>query len=302
MLAYNVFVVARFVWCCYAHRRAASEANSSANSRQKEERFAADLSRGQGTLKAVASAAPFLGLAGTCYGILAALYVGYSGSQARFVALIFARVGAALTTTVAGIIVAIAAVISYNLLRMRTDAFLPVGSLSITTSRKSGVSSFDFARVLPLRKRFSCMPPFALIAAPALACVVSLFLTFEPYETPTGLCVTLPPDHCRLGLVEPPIVLRVTNDGKLFLNVEPEDRKGLAKRILEIYAARSDRVLYLQGDNQVPFQTIADAIDSTRSSPAGGAMDITVRLITPQTQLENPLCHGPVWIGTPPRN
>ena len=70
---------------------------------------------------------------------------------------------------------------SYSLLRMRTDAFLPVGSLSIQNFGKSGVSSFDFARALPLRKRFSCTPPFALIAAPALACVVSLFLTFERY-------------------------------------------------------------------------------------------------------------------------
>jgi|SRR5579872_3760971 biopolymer transport protein ExbD len=303
MLAYNVLVVGWFIrrYLRYRRENLVLTADSSSTSQQNEKKSVADLSRGLGTLKVIASVAPFLGLAGTSYGILSALYFDYSGSRAQLVELIFARVGAALTTTVAGIIIAIPAIISYNLLRTRTEDILPARSFSKATPGTSVSGSLRFAQMLPLKKRFSCMPPFALIAAPALACVVGLFMTFEPYETPTGLSVTLPPDHCRPGLVEPPIVLRVTNNGKLFLNVEPEDWNQLAKRILEIYATRSDRVLYLQADNQVPFQTIADAIDLARSSPAGGAIDITVRLITPRTQLENPLCHEPVWTGTVPR-
>lgn len=300
MLAYNVFVVGRFLRYYYTHREASLEGNSVTNSQQGRQRLAADLGRGLRTMKAIPSAAPFLGLAGTCYGILSALYFDYSGSRSGLVALIFARVGAAFTTTIAGIIVAIPAVISCNLLRTLTDNLLPVRSW-MTSPGKPELGSFHFAQTVPLKKRFSSPPPFALIAAPALACIVSLFMTFEPYETPTGLTVALPRDHCRPGLADRLIVLRVTNDGKLFLNFEQEDRKGLANRLLEIYAMRRDRVLYLQADDQVSFQNVVDAIDLTRSSPAGGAMDITVRLVTPQTQLESLLCHEPIWTGPVPK-
>jgi hypothetical protein len=52
---------------------------------------------------------------------------------------------------------------------------------------------------------------------------------------------------------------------------------------------RKDPVLYLQAQDGVLFQIVADATDLTRNSPATSAdsHDITVHLITPQTEMEN---------------
>src|SRR5215831_9721805 len=48
---------------------------------RRQRTLVADLSRGLRTLKGIACAAPFLGLAGTSYWVLGGLFFGYSGSQ-----------------------------------------------------------------------------------------------------------------------------------------------------------------------------------------------------------------------------
>ena len=164
------------------------------------------------------------------------------------------------------------------------------------SSDENDLGSFHFAQTAQLKTRFSKLPPFALLAAPALACIVVMFIAFEPYETPTGLRVSLAPEQCTPGRVDRITVLRITNDGELFLNFEPEDWKELPGRLLAIYRLRRDRVLYLQAEDEVPVQIVAAAIDLVRNIPAANSesLGIEVRLITPQTEAENALCHGPV--------
>ena len=79
MLVYTVFVVARFFRRYYSVRRVFVP-DSTGPSQQSQESFVVDLSRGVATLKSIASAAPFLGLAGTCYGILGGFY-GLAGEH-----------------------------------------------------------------------------------------------------------------------------------------------------------------------------------------------------------------------------
>jgi biopolymer transport protein ExbD len=182
--------------------------------------------------------------------------------------------------------VAIPAAVSYNILRTRIEMF--ESELSNMTLALIA-HSFQFAQKLPLQKRFSGMPSFALLAAPALASLVAIFTHFQPYEVPTGLHVGLArreyEDDDRL------IVLRITEADKLFLNNTQEDWDSLRGLLSEIYSLRVHRTLYLRADDGVPFQTVVDALDIVENAPVTvgpqtvlmrtDKLNITVRLITP---------------------
>src|SRR5207244_3994217 len=126
-LGYTVFVVVRFSRRYYLARRESRallpDSNSVRTSQPGHKRLVAELSRGVATLKAIAWSAPFLGLAGTCYGILVVFSTGYVGSKSRFLSLIFLEVATTLIATVAGLVVAIPAAISNNVLRTRLEKF-----------------------------------------------------------------------------------------------------------------------------------------------------------------------------------
>lgn len=195
MLAYALFVLGRFYYRSYlAHREFGALVPDSTHAFQRRQRtLLAELSLGVGTLKSIASAAPFLGLTGTCYGILD----GFRGMTGTWdpLAMATASIGASLVPAVAGIIVAIPAILSYNHLRSSIERFerglsnMPVAACVPTLS---GVGrSYQFAQKLPLQSRFSNMPPFALLAAPVLASLVAIFTFFQPYEAPAGLFVRL---------------------------------------------------------------------------------------------------------------
>ena len=80
--------------------------------------------------------------------------------------------------------------------------------------------------------------------------------------------------------------------GEVFLNLERQDWNTLASRLSAIYRMRQNRTLYLVADAGVPFQRVADALDtveniaSTAGSQADGRkkdkLDIRVRLVTPK--------------------
>src|SRR5438128_2211302 len=80
MLGYTVFVVSRLFRNYYlAFRKSRAllpDPDSVRTSQPGHKRLVAKLSRGVGTLKSIAAAAPLLGLAGATYGILATLARG----------------------------------------------------------------------------------------------------------------------------------------------------------------------------------------------------------------------------------
>jgi biopolymer transport protein ExbB/TolQ len=97
MLAYAVFVFSRFFCRCYSARRQsrALVPDSTRAFQRSQRRLVAKLSRGLGTLKSIASIAPFLGLAGTCYGILGGLFRGIGMEKRAALAMITANIAAA---------------------------------------------------------------------------------------------------------------------------------------------------------------------------------------------------------------
>jgi biopolymer transport protein ExbD len=233
-------------------------------------------------LRGIAAAAPFLGLAGTSYGIMAGAFVGVGMEKGAAMRALIIGIAASLITTAAGILVAVPAAFLHNSLRTRIETLSGM-LLANKFPAKAGARWFHFAETLPLKRRFSSLPHFAIVAAPALACVVMMYTAFEPYETPTGLSVALAPNPCEHDVVDRFIVLNVTNTGKLFINMEPVDWKDLPSRLYDIYRYRQSRELYLYAEDGVPVQTFADAVDVARNAPAAGpgSIDIKVILITP---------------------
>jgi biopolymer transport protein ExbD len=313
MLAYTFFVLIRFSRHHYLARREshAFEADSWPAFEGGKRRLVDDLSRGLRTLKAITFSAPFLGLAGASYGILAALSFGVAMEKNAFLRMISARIAATLISAAAGILVAILAILAHNFLRTHIERFgrefsgsVPVGMAS--REEPTGPRPFRLAQTLPLNKRFSSLPPFALIAAPALASVVVMFMAFEPYERPTGLHVGLVPDRCVYEGDDRLIVLRLSDAGELFINQTQEDWNSLPEVLSRIYGSRVRRTLYVRADDGVSFQTVADAIDIVENAnvePHQAArmgadkLDITVQLITPKAM--NTSCVlGPVAIGS----
>ena len=296
MFAYTLLVVGRFSRrYSLARRESRALAHDSTRVFQRGQRsLVADLSRGLRTLNAIASAAPFLGLAGTSYGILATLSRGFAASRSSVLAYLLTNIPAPLISAAAGILVAIPAIASHNILRRHIEVLVAERSFSIVDRAKderSGLESFQRAQTLPLKKRFSSLPPFALLAAPALASVVALFMPFHPYRIPTGLRVALPStryDHGQGRLARPDrfIVLRITTPGELFIDMEPLRWAELSNRLAAIYHPLMNRELYLYAEDGVPFQAVADAIDVARNSPGPDSLDIKVILVTPKADRE----------------
>jgi len=298
MLAYVVVVVTR-ISCRYRVARRAREIDSA--SRRK---LAALLSFDVGGLKSMASTAPYIGLAGTCVGIMSALgFGGIAMEKNAALALISSRIAVALVTTAAGIVVAVPATCSHNYLRTRMD-FL---ESELSDDPPAQISRYrQGTGRLGLTKRFSQLPVFALIAAPGLAALVAVHTPYFAPREPTGLELELASTCREFDGNDRLIVLHITDAGKLFLNQDQQDWNGLAGRLSEIYSVRAHRTLYLVADDGVPFQTVADALDTVENVPVTvvpqavgmgmDKLDITVRLVT-QREL-NARCPEPVVTGS----
>jgi len=297
MLVYVVVVVTRlFRW--YHIARSAREIDSA--SRRK---LAAVLSIEVRGLKSIASSAPYLGLAGTCVGVMSGLrFGGIEMEKNAALALISSRIAVALITTAAGILVAVPAICSYNHLRTRIDSLESEVSNDPEPIRRYRQGT----RRLALTKRFSQLPAFGLIAATSLAALVAVDTPYFAPREPTGLELELASTLCEHDGENRLIVLHITDAGKLFLNRQHEDWNGLAGRLTEIYRMRVHHTLYLLTDDGVPFQTVADVLDTVKNIPATvgppatgmevGKLDITVRLLTPRAL--NARCAQPVGTGS----
>jgi len=296
ILAY-IFAVVIHVSCrCYLARRARGIDSAS------RRKLAVDLSIKVGNLKAIASTAPYLGLAGTCVGILSAF--GAAGMEKHaYLVMTMTKVAAAFVTTAAGILVAVPATCSYNHLRRRIDL---LESEVLNEEVEQRGRHFRAVRRFPLTKRFSQLPAFAVIAAPSLAILIAGYMTFASFHPRTGFGIELASARCEYDGDDPPILLHITDAGKLLLNQEQADWNSLAGRLSEIYSIREHRTLYLLADDGVPFQTVANVLDTVENIPATvgsqavgmemDKLDIAVRLLTPRAL--NTRCSQPVRTGS----
>jgi hypothetical protein len=190
--------------------------------------FIAKLTRGAATLRGFAYAAPFLALVGTSYGILAAPSWIHPHIRGSFVSSLSQDFATTLLNTTIGILVAVSATISHNVLRACAET-LSWRLLPKRSFQESDSGSFQYAQTLPLKMRISGPPHFALFAAPVLAFLGMAYVVFRPYPIPTGLPVAL-------------------------LAVRPADRVYYPKPlVVTILGRRDDIPLILVNSEEVPW-------------------------------------------------
>ena len=218
-------------------------------------------------LKSIVFVSPYLGLIGTCVGIMNA-FTGIGMEKHTALAIMTSRVAASLVTTGAGIIVAVSAIVLAQCLP--TPAALFRGEVARARLR--------------LGRRISESPAFALIAAAVLGLFISIVLLFSSVHGATGLEVGLAPTRCEFDGDDRVIVLSIKEDGRIFINQEQEDWNILEGRLSEIYRLRVHRTLYVYAEGEVPFQTVAAAIAIATNAGVTGtniSLHIAVRLVTP---------------------
>jgi biopolymer transport protein TolR len=71
----------------------------------------------------------------------------------------------------------------------------------------------------------------------------------------------------------PPVVLTVTADGKAFVNKDEVADAELPLRLLRVFAARTDTVLFFDAHDDAPYGRAMEVLDLARG---GGALTIAV--------------------------
>jgi biopolymer transport protein ExbD len=241
-------------------------------------------------------------------------------------AMMASRIAVALITTATGVLVAVPAVWTHNYLRACIDMLesemsnmareaithlkahpqwrsrrehFDTGSKSIVSGADADACSWDiryddqrsgrcfqFAQRLPLARRFSEMPAFALMAAPWLAVVVAVFIMISSSSyTPTGLEVSLlkpggreTRDHFSVE----PIVIGVVNTSTngspaIYVNSKKTPWDELGNTVRRKLKVRPQWIAYIEAENNVPWADVANVIDVV----AGLHADVVLLTIRP---------------------
>jgi biopolymer transport protein ExbD len=272
MLIYVTTVIIHV--CCRYYLARHGRADDSASRRT----LAAALSIEVGSLKSIALTAPYLGLAGTCVGILNAL-VGGSMQRGAFRAMTATKMAVALITTAAGIPVAVLATCSHNYLRTRID--LLDGEVFDEGQQRG--QHFRGTRRFPPTKRFSELPAFGLIAAPGLAIVITGCMTFASFHPPTGWYVKLLAHPSASECADSDdIVLQLLNDHSFRINSQRVSVENLRERLKEIFRTPAERILLVRADPELSFQEVVTAVGIAE----GAVSNLYVAMLTPEAEKE----------------
>ncbi len=62
------------------------------------------------------------------------------------------------------------------------------------------------------------------------------------------------------------VVIVIDNDERMKINQDPTDENQLGDRLEEIFKTRAERVVFVKGDPDLDFQTVAQAIDIAKGA------------------------------------
>jgi biopolymer transport protein ExbD len=65
------------------------------------------------------------------------------------------------------------------------------------------------------------------------------------------------------------IVVTVSSDGMLRINQDPVPLVQLSSRLFDIYSARANKNMFIQGDDNLPFGDVVKVIDIAKGSGVG---------------------------------
>ena len=119
-----------------------------------------------------------------------------------------------------------------------------------------------------------------------LLVLLIIFMVITPL-TPHGLeaLAPQPPDKNK---PQPPdqqdrtVVIVIDKDKSMHLNNEETDMQKLGPRLEDIFKTRAERVVFVKGDPDLEYETVAKAIDIAK----GAGMD-KIGLMTPKVEAGN---------------
>src|SRR3984885_10748958 len=116
-----------------------------------------------------------------------------------------------------------------------------------------------------------------------LLVLLIIFMVITPL-TPHGLDALVPQPPPKNQPPPDPsqdrtVVIVIDKDKSMKLNQDPIEESKLGARLEEIFKTRAERVVFVKGDKDLDFQTVAKAIDIAK----GAGID-KVGLMTPQME------------------
>jgi len=116
-----------------------------------------------------------------------------------------------------------------------------------------------------------------------LLVLLIIFMVITPL-TPHGLEALAPQPPPPNAPPPPPgqdrtVVIVIDKDKSMKLNQDPIQENQLGDRLMEVFNTRAERVVFVKGDPDLDFQTVAHAIDIAK----GANMD-KVGLMTPKAE------------------
>jgi biopolymer transport protein TolR len=115
-----------------------------------------------------------------------------------------------------------------------------------------------------------------------LLVLLIIFMVITPL-TPHGL-EALAPQPPKDNTPPPPdqdrtVVIQIAKDKSMMINNEPTSESAMGDRLMAIFKTRAERVVFVKGDKDLDFQTVAKAIDIAK----GAGID-KVGLMTPKIE------------------
>jgi biopolymer transport protein TolR len=115
-----------------------------------------------------------------------------------------------------------------------------------------------------------------------LLVLLIIFMVITPL-TPHGL-EALAPQPPKDNTPPPPdqdrtVVIQIEKDKSMKINNEPTTENTMGERLMEIFKTRAERVVFVKGDKDLDYQTVARAIDIAK----GAGID-KVGLMTPKIE------------------
>jgi biopolymer transport protein TolR len=115
-----------------------------------------------------------------------------------------------------------------------------------------------------------------------LLVLIIIFMVIQPLH-PSGLRALVPqPNHQKTQPKQndPTIVVQVLDHGVIKVNQTPVTWDTLGSELENIYKTRAQKVMFVKGDDDIPFALIAHVIDITK----GVDPSIMVGILTPKMQ------------------
>jgi biopolymer transport protein TolR len=115
-----------------------------------------------------------------------------------------------------------------------------------------------------------------------LLVLIIIFMVITPL-TPKGLEALVPqpppPNQQQSESDQRTVVIIINRDKSMLINTEPTTLDTMGKRLEEIFKTRAERVVFVKGDGDLEFETVAKAIDVAK----GVGLD-KVGLMTPEME------------------